>query len=315
MRPIIKTAIPLVLAMMIAAPGLSRGAEEKISTVVAVKGKAVIERDKKEKDAKVKDGILMVDTVSTRDASRAKMLFIDDSILTLGENSKVVIKEYVYSKEQGGKSIFNLLDGKMKAVVGKSNFEVHTPTAIAAARGTVIFFHVGVLNGVPFTNILCTDGHVMVTPKPLGPGPGGGAAGRLRTPVGGSTPGGAASAPSPSSSPASTGSVTLSAGSMVTVGTESSLPNPLAAPPAVIESFSGATNITSSEITVPPPTTLETVSSGGTTARLSTSSGTQGDAGTAQAGTSTPGSDLPLIPPGPSTSPGSTRVRVNVVFP
>ncbi len=315
MRPILKAVFPAVLALIVAAPGLSHAADEKISTVVAVKGKAVIERDKKEKDAKVKDGILMVDTVSTREASRAKMLFIDDSILTLGENSKVVIQEYVYSKEQGGKSIFNLLDGKMKAVVGKANFEVHTPTAIAAARGTVIFFHVGVLNGVPFTHIVCTDGHVDVTHKPLGHAPGGGAPGGARGLGGGSTPGGAASAPSPSSSPAPSGMVTVNAGAMLTVGGEASLPNPLAAPPAVIETFNLATSFPSSEIPLPPPPSGDTVPTGGTTARLASGSGTQGDAGTPQGGTTTPGSDLPLIPPGPSTSPGTTRVRVNVVFP
>lgn len=306
MRPILKTAIPLVLALIVVAPGLSHAAEEKISTVVAVKGKAVIERDKKEKDAKVRDGVLMVDTVSTREASRAKMLFIDDSILTLGENSKVVIQEYVYSKEQGGKSIFNLLDGKMKAVVGKANFEVHTPTAIAAARGTVIFFHVGVLNGVPFTHIVCTDGRVDVTHKPPGHGPGGGAPGGAR---------GLGGAPSPSSAPAPSGMVTVNAGAMLTVGAEPLLPNPLAAPPAVIDTFNLATNIPSSEIPLPPPPTGDTAPTGGTTARLSTGSGTQGDAGTAQGGTTTPGTDLPLIPPGPSTAPGTTRVSVGANFP
>ena len=71
-------------------------------------------------------------------ASRTKMRFIDDSILTLGENSRVSIKEYIYSKDKGGKSIFNLLDGKMRSVVGKTRFEIHTPTAVAAARGTII---------------------------------------------------------------------------------------------------------------------------------------------------------------------------------
>ncbi len=44
MKTIRKTAIPAVLALFVALPGLSFAAEEKISTVVAVKGKAVIER-------------------------------------------------------------------------------------------------------------------------------------------------------------------------------------------------------------------------------------------------------------------------------
>ncbi len=81
--------------------------------------------------------------------------------MTMGEKSRVVIEEFIYSREKGGKSIFNLLDGKMKSVVGKAGFEVHTPTAVAAARGTVIFFDVGVRDGKLCTTILCTEGEVV----------------------------------------------------------------------------------------------------------------------------------------------------------
>src|SRR3972149_8967136 len=84
-------------------------AEENIGKVLALKGKAVVERDKEKITAKKNQSLLLKDTVSTMKASRTKMRFIDDSILTLGENSKVAIKEYIYSKEKGGKSIFNLL--------------------------------------------------------------------------------------------------------------------------------------------------------------------------------------------------------------
>lgn len=137
-------------------------AKEDAGKVLAVKNKAFIERDEKKLTAKVKQGILIQDTVSTMKASKIKMHFIDDSILTLGENSKVVIKEYVYSKDKGGKSIFNLLDGKMKSVVGKTKFEIHTPTAVAAARGTVILSEVGTLGGNQFATFICLEGEVEV---------------------------------------------------------------------------------------------------------------------------------------------------------
>ena len=39
-----------------------------------------------------------------------------------------------------GHRYFNLLEGKMRSVVGKTKLQIHTPTAVAAARGTVIFF-------------------------------------------------------------------------------------------------------------------------------------------------------------------------------
>ena len=39
------------------------------------------------------------------------MLFIDDSMLTLGENSNAVIKNFLYGKGTDNKSIFQLIDG------------------------------------------------------------------------------------------------------------------------------------------------------------------------------------------------------------
>jgi len=130
-------ALSAIVAGIVVFAGVT-SAENNAGTVIAVKNRAIIERVDARMDAKVKDAILSIDTVGTLDASRVKMLFRDDSVLTLGERSKVVIKEYLYSEGQRGKSVFNLVDGKMRAVVGNTNFEIHTPTAVAAARGTVI---------------------------------------------------------------------------------------------------------------------------------------------------------------------------------
>src|SRR4030042_5735445 len=133
-------------------------AKDDVGTVVAIRGKAIIERDKKAIWAKVNDSVFFSDTISTMEASRAKMLFIEDSVLTLGEKSKVVIKEFVYSKDKRGRSIFNLVDGKMRAIVGKTNFEVHTPTAVAAARGSMVLAEVTIVDGKIVTTLICLDG-------------------------------------------------------------------------------------------------------------------------------------------------------------
>jgi len=162
-KKIVAFAFGLSLSAGVCA-GVAHAAGEAVSTMIAVKGNTFIERNRAERPAKVKDDVLLTDTVATREAAKAKMLFIDDSVLTLGEKTTVVVKEYVYSKEQGDKSIFNLLDGKMKAVVGKAKFEVHTPTAVAAARGTVFLIETGIRHGVPFTDVIGLEGEVVVTP-------------------------------------------------------------------------------------------------------------------------------------------------------
>jgi hypothetical protein len=92
---------------------------------------------------KLSDAVLYKAVIETQEASRAKALFLDDSMLAVAENSKVQINEQIYDPKHGKRSmVFNLLEGKVRALVTKafqgpgSRFEIRTPTAVAAARGT-----------------------------------------------------------------------------------------------------------------------------------------------------------------------------------
>jgi len=213
------TIMLLIFVCMTAITGVAL-AKEEVGTVVAVRGKAIISRESKTTEARVKDNILFNDTVSTLEASKAKMLFIDDSVITLGEKSKVIIKEFIYTKEKGGKSIFNLIDGKMRTVVGKTGFEVRTATAVAAARGTIIHFIAGVLeDGRKFTTIICLEGVVGIN----------------------------------SSDPGISGSINLTAGMMVTIIEGDPLPMPVAAPDSLIAQLLNDTDLGGYEITIPGP--------------------------------------------------------------
>ncbi|MBI5043636.1 MAG: FecR domain-containing protein [Nitrospirae bacterium] len=191
-------------------------AEENIGKILALKGKAVVERDKKKITAKKNQNLFLKDTVSTMKASRLKMRFVDDSILTLGESSRVAIKEYIYSKDKGGKSIFNLLDGKMRSIVGKTKFEIHTPTAVAAARGTIILSEVGRLAGKLFATFICLEGEVEVM----------------------------------SADPSIPGKKILTAGMKITVFEKEPLLEPTKAPPADIDKLKKATEMEHYELSI-----------------------------------------------------------------
>lgn len=144
---------------------------EPVASVVAVRGKATVERAGKKLNAQPKTGIELQDTVATAEGGRVKLLFIDDSVLTLAEKSRMSVDTFVHSRSDRGKSLFNLLDGKMRAVVGKTKFEVKTPTVVAAARGTVILFDTGMTSdGQPFTRITCLEGIVDVRALTAAPG-------------------------------------------------------------------------------------------------------------------------------------------------
>ena len=92
---------------------------------------------------KLQDHVLFKDIIETQKESRTKAFFEDDSVLTVGENSRVEITEYIYNPEAKlRRSVVNVLQGQVRALVSKvfktngSRFEVHTPSAVAAARGT-----------------------------------------------------------------------------------------------------------------------------------------------------------------------------------
>jgi hypothetical protein len=133
----------MIAICLFAYSGHAVAAEQDIGKVVALRGKAAIEREGAQLNIVVGSALRANDLITTAADSRTKLVFIDDSILTVGENSRLKIKEFLYSKGKQGKSIYNLLEGKMHSVVGHTKFEVQTPTAVAAARGTIIYFEVG----------------------------------------------------------------------------------------------------------------------------------------------------------------------------
>jgi hypothetical protein len=151
-----------LLSGILAGFGTSQAAEQNVGKVVALRGAATINRGAAKIAAQVKAGILASDTLKTAATGRAKLLFIDDSVLTLGENSTLVVEEFVHAKGKEGRSIYNLLDGKMRSVVGRTRFEVRTPTAVAAARGTVIYFEVGKSKNQSYSRVICLEGKVEV---------------------------------------------------------------------------------------------------------------------------------------------------------
>ena len=134
-----------------------------IGKVVALRGTTIVERGGQEIAAKVNLDLEVSDAIRTAESAKIKLLFTDGSILTLGANTHLLVKEFIDGKGERGKSLFNLLDGKMRSVVGHTRFEVATPTAVAAARGTVIYFDVSSLNSQPMTTIICLEGVIDVT--------------------------------------------------------------------------------------------------------------------------------------------------------
>jgi hypothetical protein len=145
----------LVMAQVCVSPALASGAEQEgIGFYTAVSGRVEVVHPGAGRTVPVRlhDQVMFKDVIETKDDSRTKAFFQDDSVLTVGTNSRVEINEYIYDPDDNvRRAIVKLMQGQVRALVSKvfkangSKFEVHTPTAVAAARGT--YFTVWVADG------------------------------------------------------------------------------------------------------------------------------------------------------------------------
>jgi predicted CXXCH cytochrome family protein len=86
---------------------------------------------------------MLSDLIVTGEGSRSKIQFDDESVLSIGENSRLKIKEYLLlEKESKRVALFKLFTGKLRAQLSNgfggmgSMFQIETPDAIVEVKGT-----------------------------------------------------------------------------------------------------------------------------------------------------------------------------------
>jgi hypothetical protein len=106
-----------------------------------LEGEVSLTRDKTRLPAELDMVLLPGDTVETGKDAQAEVTFDDSSAINLDPESRFVITELVKDSASGqrtGKT--NLFSGELKAQIAKlaqnSTFEIESPTAVAAVRGT-----------------------------------------------------------------------------------------------------------------------------------------------------------------------------------
>jgi hypothetical protein len=138
----------LIAATLLLSPALASAGDSGsggVGVYTAVMGKVTVTHPGEARVLPVKlhDEVLFKDVIQTEKESRTKAFFQDDSVLTVGESSRVEITEYIYDPDANvRRSVVKVMQGQVRALVSKvfksngSRFEVHTPSAVAAARGT-----------------------------------------------------------------------------------------------------------------------------------------------------------------------------------
>jgi hypothetical protein len=115
---------------------------EDVGTVASVRGAADIGRAGAWTPAAVGMVVALGDELRTGDG-QLRVVFRDDSVVDLSENSSLVVDRQVFDPDGGRfSSLIKLVQGKARALVGSyygtpgASYEVETPTAVAGVRGT-----------------------------------------------------------------------------------------------------------------------------------------------------------------------------------
>ena len=95
------------------------------------------------KKLNVGDPIYFGDTISTNEGGKSQILFIDQTVMTVGSNTELTIDEFVYDAENtDGKLLSTIKSGSVKILTGKiseknpENLVVETPAGTIGTRGT-----------------------------------------------------------------------------------------------------------------------------------------------------------------------------------
>lgn len=115
----------------------------EVGTVAAVEGQARIERAAEAVDVHVGTAVQLGDVLVTGPDGKLRVVFQDDSVLTLSADSRVTVDDSIFDPAQRtARSLFGLLRGKVNAAVSEyyrqrgNAYEIRTETAVAGVRGT-----------------------------------------------------------------------------------------------------------------------------------------------------------------------------------
>ena len=129
-----------LLAFLLAAPA---ALATDAGIVAGINGVPTVTRAGATQPIKRGDSVLVGDRITTDATARVKLLLNDDSVLSIGSQTEVVIDELLLTGESRTAKL-RVLVGRFKLAIAAwfgaaSNYEIETPTAVAGVRGTVLW--------------------------------------------------------------------------------------------------------------------------------------------------------------------------------
>nr|NIS43368.1 FecR domain-containing protein [Desulfuromonadales bacterium] len=116
--------------------------------------------------------VFVGDEISTGPGARLEIRFDDQSMLTLGENARITIDQFVYAPSGDSNQALNIVSGVFRFATGQigkltpSNVAFTTPVAVVGIRGTIFLggeLTVGMPPGQPHYGFQISEGAIEVT--------------------------------------------------------------------------------------------------------------------------------------------------------
>lgn len=144
---------------------LSASLHASVAKITSLSGTATIERGAKSFSAALGSDLESKDTIVTSTTSKAQLTFKDNTIITVGKQSRFSIEEYLFDTADSSNAKFNVISGTVRAMSGKigkiapEKFTVKTKTATIGIRGTDFVVHVADDGTI---SIFCLQGSIIV---------------------------------------------------------------------------------------------------------------------------------------------------------
>ncbi|BBK42213.1 hypothetical protein STVA_22330 [Allostella vacuolata] len=138
--------VPMLLGGLLAggilAPAASLAADRDIGVSAIVVNKVQAAIGSRDRALRVGDRVFQNERIDTGPDGRTQILFLDETTITVGPNSSVVLDTFVYDPDRGRHSVvIEATQGVLRFVSGSGNsraFEIRTPVATVGVRGTIL---------------------------------------------------------------------------------------------------------------------------------------------------------------------------------
>lgn len=141
--PHFRSTIFLLCFILIAISCSAVAGENTIGVIKTVSGEVFIQQKDMRTKATINMKIFTGDFIITGEKSYAGLIFVDDTVVSLGPNSEISIKDFLFKPAEKQlsfwakilKGTFSFLSGQISKLAPE-NVRIETPDATLAVRGT-----------------------------------------------------------------------------------------------------------------------------------------------------------------------------------